>query len=652
MYLYYSTKIPNYMRRLHAVLILFGCILLIGTAHGDPLPGWNGPQVPITIASTDIPEALSDFPVLMYLSGSSGKTGEDMTDIFSKLGNNAQKIAVTTSDGVTQCSVEIESWDAVAQEAWLWVRVPEISAAAETLLYLYYDPAHADNIDYVGYTGDTAARNVWNDNFAGVWHMSASGSEVPDSTSSGLTGTMYGGSPGDGKIGPAISYPGDWSNVTIIIPSGTGQAIDQLTLESWINYAGGLSPIAEPGFETTNPWTFITKTPIQYTGALTTAWKTEGTYSYGINYNRQQPVQRYGEVSQVVDLSRFSRIWFDWQASASGITPGQVIASIRLEDTPFWTLNVPLVQTASVDQLIDLSSQVGIQTLRFRLSNAQGTSAGSTAFFRIDNARVDMGSIAESPGSFGLFFRGLYSDNNLMGYVNDRYLGSSTVSHDTWHKVDQAYNKATITLHTDGNVAAQTAYTADTGTPGVMVIGKYFTGIIDEIRLSKTARSAAWIMVSKRSADDDLLTFGSYQPQIRISVNGTISDWTLSIGNNTDSTNLSLWVRSSHPWTVSVYDALNQEKPAGTAGYMAEYTGVTYPSPGKVLSGPVRVRDNLAPSFLDLTGEPQTFLSGLATPEEGISSPIVVGQDVDYHDQRLTPPSLYRIIVTFVGTSL
>jgi len=102
------------MKRLHPVPILLGCILLIGGVNAYYLPGWNGPQVPITIASTDIPETLPDFPVLMHLSGSSGKTGEDMTDIFSKLGNNAQKIAVTTSDGLTQCSVEIERWDALA----------------------------------------------------------------------------------------------------------------------------------------------------------------------------------------------------------------------------------------------------------------------------------------------------------------------------------------------------------------------------------------------------------------------------------------------------------------------------------------------------------------------------------------------------------
>ena len=47
-------------------------------------------------------------------------------------------------------SVEVESWDSVAQEAFLWVRVPTIEAASNTILTLYYDSTHADNIGYIG----------------------------------------------------------------------------------------------------------------------------------------------------------------------------------------------------------------------------------------------------------------------------------------------------------------------------------------------------------------------------------------------------------------------------------------------------------------------------------------------------------------------
>lgn len=64
---------------------------------------------------------------------------------------NRKKIAVTKSDGTTQCYVEIEKWDHASKQAWLWVKVPSIRISVDTDLYLYYDKDHADNTDYVGY---------------------------------------------------------------------------------------------------------------------------------------------------------------------------------------------------------------------------------------------------------------------------------------------------------------------------------------------------------------------------------------------------------------------------------------------------------------------------------------------------------------------
>jgi len=88
--------------------------------------------------------------------------------------NDAKKLAITSSDGETQQYVEVESWDATNKEAWLWTRCPIIVAGINTDLYLYYDKDAADNDTYVGEAGSTAASNVWDYNFVGVWHMSQS----------------------------------------------------------------------------------------------------------------------------------------------------------------------------------------------------------------------------------------------------------------------------------------------------------------------------------------------------------------------------------------------------------------------------------------------------------------------------------------------
>jgi hypothetical protein len=145
--------------------------------------GW-GKRVKLTIDRNDIGAPLFDFPVLVYLSTSSGRGPDDVSFVFDELQSDANrlKIAVTTSDGTTQCYVEIEKWNQASGRAWLWVRVPSISNTADTDLYLYYDRNHIDNTAYVGDTNSTPAENVWDGNFKLVQHLGENSTVVHDST--------------------------------------------------------------------------------------------------------------------------------------------------------------------------------------------------------------------------------------------------------------------------------------------------------------------------------------------------------------------------------------------------------------------------------------------------------------------------------------
>jgi len=201
------------------------------------LNGWDE-RVKITIDNNDVDNPLSNFPVLVHLSNSSGRNNDDTTFVFDEVGSNSKKIAVTTTDE-TQCYVEIERWDAVSEEAWMWVKVPSISNTIDTELYLYYDMDHANNTIYVGDTGSTAAQNVWDSNFKGVWHLSETSGGVgaiKDSTSNNNVGTDN-GSPTfntTGRIDSAISFDGidDYINMS---NSGSLQFTSSLTIEAWIN---------------------------------------------------------------------------------------------------------------------------------------------------------------------------------------------------------------------------------------------------------------------------------------------------------------------------------------------------------------------------------------------------------------------------------
>jgi len=169
---------------------LFLCIILLTTiipftlVNGDAdwLTGWDL-RVKITIDSGDIDALLEDFPILVYLSNSSGYNSDDITFVFDEVGANSLKIAVTESDGTTECKVEIERWNATGEEAWLWVKVPSIAHDTNTTLYLYYDNAHADNNANVGVVGSDPAESVWDANFIDVLHLSESSTIYNDSTS-------------------------------------------------------------------------------------------------------------------------------------------------------------------------------------------------------------------------------------------------------------------------------------------------------------------------------------------------------------------------------------------------------------------------------------------------------------------------------------
>jgi len=143
------------------------------------------------IPASDVESDLTDFPVLLYINGSSGSTTADITAIFDENGDEDLKVAVTTSDGVTQCPIEVVSWDSGGETAELWTKLPSISSTVDTVFYFYFDDNIADNSSYVGVTGSTIAETVWDADFKLVCHMedNPDTSHVMDSTGNDADGT-------------------------------------------------------------------------------------------------------------------------------------------------------------------------------------------------------------------------------------------------------------------------------------------------------------------------------------------------------------------------------------------------------------------------------------------------------------------------------
>lgn len=202
--------------------------------------GTWGYRVKLTVDNGDIDGALSNFPLLLYISADSGYNSDDISCVFDELANDAnrKKIAVTTTDGTTECYVEIEEWDDAGEEAWLWVKAPAIAADAATDFYLYYDSAHADNDARVGDTNDVVAENVWDTNFKLVSHQrdNPDTSNVRDSTQYDNDGAKTAANEPLLATGQ-ISEAQDYDEVNDKINHGSDAELDNIaikTVEAWI----------------------------------------------------------------------------------------------------------------------------------------------------------------------------------------------------------------------------------------------------------------------------------------------------------------------------------------------------------------------------------------------------------------------------------
>ncbi|MDD5742980.1 MAG: DUF2341 domain-containing protein, partial [Candidatus Peribacteraceae bacterium] len=180
------------------------------------LSGWTN-RKKITIDHTKVgsgAENETDFPVLISLS--------DLTDINA----NGTDIRFTSSDGTTQLAREIESYSSGTLVAW--VKVPTLSYTEDTVIYMYYGNASAEEP-----AADSAygSQNVWDSNFAGVWHGKEGASDWGDSTSNGNTGTNNGVTAATGQVDGAGSFNGDLVKRDHYGDYGTG---DAHTISVWI----------------------------------------------------------------------------------------------------------------------------------------------------------------------------------------------------------------------------------------------------------------------------------------------------------------------------------------------------------------------------------------------------------------------------------
>jgi hypothetical protein len=207
----------------------------------DYPPGWlegYSRRLRFHVDGSGITEKLCNFPLLVALDASQWLHGPvfDELDAWDK----RLRLAVTEDDGVGELMVEVETWDAGAGKAWLWVKVPELVPAEDAVFYLYFDASHADNSDSVGDPASGAGADVWDDWFKGVWHLSSFEGAPPilDSTRNLQNGATQGGmDPATDLVSGMIGHGIDFDGVNDFIDVGDvhSDSWTDITVEAWVN---------------------------------------------------------------------------------------------------------------------------------------------------------------------------------------------------------------------------------------------------------------------------------------------------------------------------------------------------------------------------------------------------------------------------------
>ena len=173
----------------------------------------------ITIDHTKVVADLTDFPLLISLASDS--------DLASSAQSSGDDILFTASDEVTKLNHEIENFDGTTGELVAWVKIPSLSASADTDIYMYYGNDSA--------TSQQNPIGVWDSSYVMVQHLEESSGQHLDSTSNDIdstsvTVTQQGAD--IGQIAGADEFNGSGDYVGL---SGTGTLSNNTySVSAWI----------------------------------------------------------------------------------------------------------------------------------------------------------------------------------------------------------------------------------------------------------------------------------------------------------------------------------------------------------------------------------------------------------------------------------
>jgi len=521
-------------------LILIICLAFSLSVYSADLFGTYDQRIKFTVDHTKIDSDVTWFPITLFM------TDSQMEEIFAEFDSDEDfdRCAITTSDEETQIYGDCELFDDSEELGIYHVAKTGVVTDddVDTDYYFYYDNDADHNTTYISKSGGTAAQSVYDANYEAVYHMadsvlvpttakfyckasSADSSNInfivrdtdenwsayeyeyttswveieldltsPDTTS----GTVNWGKINYIRFGNfGTDYIAYVDNVRIydqnsdLIFSNMCEATTNwrvyqgnLTLEDTIVQEGDHSiktvstSLTSVGYTAYDPAAVLNWAPIV---------DSTSNANHGTKKGLGEPVEAVGQVGQGQDFDGTDDYIQLANDSFESDTAGTIEAIITRD-------------TADKNSDIILSSSVtsAKNLLRLGISEASGSERG-------------------------LFIQDYKTD----GDDRHNYVHGDTILGTTQHYTAITSNDAAWALYVDGaSEDLTTLLGSNTGNWfGDLLAGthtvrigqmtydttthSYFEGIIDEVRVSNSVRTAAWIAATYASLWDTLLTYGN-----------------------------------------------------------------------------------------------------------------------------------------------
>ena len=205
-----------------AAVAAFVIALVPTVGQGAETPWWNPSwtqRQSVTLDTSDVKSPVGPASVLVRLY--------DGNFQFSAAREDGSDLRFIAADGKTMLPYQIESYDSMFSEAFVWVGLPEVKPGAQEVFYLYsgnQEPAMAAaTTPAAAFDGESA-----------VYHFAGRGSAPTDSTANANNSETVAATAEGSIIGNSLMLLGNSSVVIASSPSLDWKVGQSFTLSMWI----------------------------------------------------------------------------------------------------------------------------------------------------------------------------------------------------------------------------------------------------------------------------------------------------------------------------------------------------------------------------------------------------------------------------------